>query len=904
MIRHAPSFGRLAFSLAALLFPALPSYSMLAAEKPLDFTDQTLAQMHWRSLGPAVMGGRIADIAVDPKRPYTIYAALATGGLIKTVNDGATWTPLFDGQQVASVGAVAVAPSDPRTIWVGTGEANGRNSSAWGDGVYRSTDGGATWKNMGLKETREIGRIVIDPKDPNIVYVAATGRLWGLNRERGLFKTTDGGKTWQHSLAIDAETGVIDVALGVPDTNIVYAAAYSRLRYPWGFQGISNKSGLYRSTDAGKTWKRCVNGLPTEAIGRIGLCVSQSKPNIVYAVIESTAGGAKSLFDNNSLHGGVFRSDDSGETWKRASGTAPRGFYFSQIRVDPTNPDRVYVLGFGLSVSDDGGKTFKAPAYAAGLHPDLHAMWIDPAYPEHLLLGTDGGLYVSHDQSKTWRALHNFPMGEFYEVSVDNQQPYWVYGGLQDNGCWAGPSATLRGRGPINTDWLSFPSGDGFYVLSDPQDPMIVYEESQNGAVTRIDRHTNQMKGLSPIAPEGQPDYRFNWNTPLCLSRYDHDALYIGGNHLFKFVKKGAEWSALGPDLSKQEGPHITTSGSGAEAYGTIVVIAESPFKRGTIWIGTDDGNVQLTLDEGATWTDLTNNLPSRVRKDWVTRIEPSQYAPGRAYLSIDGHRSDDLAPYLFVTEDYGKSWRSLVGDLPKEGTVQAFREDPMNPNLLFAGTDFGAFISFDRGERWRKLGEGLPTVAVDDLAIQPRDHALVAATHGRSLWVLDNIAPLETAAAQPKPTDVVLFPVAPALEYLPDFQGDSDQAEFAAQNPPSGAHISYWLASLADEAPHFEIADAKGNKVATLNGERYPGIGQVSWDLREASEGGRRFGPSGAEPKFVKPGLYTVTMTLGKAKQTQQVMVNGPAALSEIATESAHREEEFGDSRPGDGEH
>jgi photosystem II stability/assembly factor-like uncharacterized protein len=474
---------------------------------------------------------------------------------------------------------------------------------------------------MGLKETREIGRIVIDPKDANVVYVAATGKLWGSNKERGVFKTTDGGKTWQHALAIDADTGVIDVALGAPGSNIVYAAAYSRRRFPWGFQGVSNKSGLYKSADAGKTWKKCTNGLPTEAIGRIGLCVSQSKPNTVYAVIESIAGGSKSLFDNDSRYGGVFRSDDAGETWKRASGTAPRGFYFSQIRVDPVNPERVYVLGFGLSVSDDGGKTFKAPGGSAGVHSDLHAMWIDPAHPEHILLGTDGGLYVSHDQSKTWMALNNFPMGEFYEVSADNQQPYWVYGGLQDNGCWAGPSATLRNQGPVNPDWVSFPAGDGFYVLSDPQDPMIVYEESQNGDVTRVDRHINQLKNLHPVAPEGQADYRFNWNTPLLLSRYDHDTLYIGGNHIFKYVKKGTEWSAISPDLSKVEGPHITTSGSGAETYGTVVVLAESPFKRGTLWAGTDDGNVQLTQDEGTTWTDLTHNLKrGRCRRFGRTR--------------------------------------------------------------------------------------------------------------------------------------------------------------------------------------------------------------------------------------------------------------------------------------------
>ena len=875
---------------AMLILATVSSVSLGAREgkEGLDLSSEVLKQARWRSLGPALMGGRISDIAVEEKSPYTFYVGLATGGLIKTTNNGNTWTPLFDQEAVASVGAVAIAPKDPKTIWVGTGEANGRNSSSWGDGVYKSTDGGATWKNMGLRETQEIGRIVIDPDDSDTVYVAAAGRLWGSNKERGVFKTTDGGKTWQPALTLNADTGAIDVALGAPGSHVVYAALYQRRRYAWGFEGLGAGSGLYKSSDAGKTWKKCVTGLPTQPVGRIGLSVSKSKPNIVYAVIESQAGGARSLFDTTSRYGGVFRSEDAGVTWKRASGVVPRGFYFGQIRVDPTNPDRVFVLGFGLHQSDDGGKTFKE--VGNGMHPDLHALWIDPVHPEHLLLGTDGGVYVSYDSTKSWEALNNFPMGEFYEVSVDMQTPYWVYGGLQDNACWMGPSAKQASDGVTNADWLSIDGGDGFYAFADPVEPSVVYGESQGGSVTRLDRRTNQRRSLHPIEPEGEQSYRFNWNTPLALSPFDHDVLYMGGNRLFKFTDKGRQWEAISPDLTKQIGERITANGSGAETWGTIVTLSPSPIKRGLVWVGTDDGNIQVTQNEGATWTDVTDKLPATVREFWVTRVEASHYDRNRAYLAIDGHRSDHFEPHLFVTEDSGVSWRSIVGDLPKHGPVQAIREDPVNPNLLFAGTEFGAFASWDRGEHWHKLGEGLPTVAVDDFAIQPRDHALVAATHGRSLFVLDNIAPLEALTPATQKADLLLFPSAPATEYLPTFRFAFEGAHnFEAQNPASGAEIVYWMKTLADEAPKVTITDEKGQTVATLSGERLPGLVHLHWDLRAAA------GPRERSPRFIRPGVYTVTLTVGKQKLAQSLTVNGPRELSEIPSDTATTEENEG---------
>ena len=847
------------------------------AQKTPDLQAEVLKQATWRSIGPATMGGRVADIGVDEKNPYTFFVGLATGGLLKTVNNGNTWTSVFDSQAVASVGAVAVAPSDSKVVWVGTGEANGRNSSSWGDGVYKSTDGGATWANMGLKDTQAIGRILVDPNNANIVYVAATGHLWGPNKERGVFKTTDGGKTWQHSLSLDENTGMVEMALGAPGSGIVFAAAYQRRRTAWGFEGIAPGSALYKSADSGKTWKKLTNGLPASPLGRIGLSVSKSKPTTLYAVIESRQGGAGSIFSSKSKYGGVFRSDDSGEIWKRVSDVIPRGFYFGQIRVDPTNPERVYVLGFGLSVSEDGGKTFKNDG-ASGVHPDLHALWIDPARPEHLLLGTDGGVYVSHDRTKTWDFLDNFPMGEFYEIAVDNRTPYWVYGGLQDNGSWAGPSATQSDSGPANTDWISVNGGDGFYVVPDPVNPDIVYSDSQGGSVERLDRRTNQSKSMVPTAAEGSPAYRFNWNSPIHISPFDRDVVYVGGNQLFKWTKKGTEWAAISPDLSKQIGSRITAAGSGAETYGTIVTVSESPIKRGLIWAGTDDGNVQVTPDGGSTWTNATENLPGKVREFWVSRVEASRFQEKRAYVALDGHRHDAFAPYLFVTEDLGKSWKSITGDLPAHGPLKAFREDPTNPDLLYIGTEFGAFVSFNRGGKWHKLGSGLPTVCVNDLTIHPRDHALIAATHGRSIFILDNIAPLQALTPQVRASNLALFPMAPAHYYLPtDRFVFSGSHTFRAENPPSGVEIVYWMKTQSEEPPKISITDAAGKSVAELTGERFSGLARLRWDMRTG--GGRRFGGG---QRFVKPSVYTVTLTVGKEKQVQKVTVTGLAELSE----------------------
>ena len=871
----------------------LAASSPTFAQKNLKLEDEIFKSLHWRSIGPAVMGGRISDIAVDPKNSAVYYLGLATGGVMKTTNNGMTWNAVFEHETCASIGALAVAPSDSKIVWCGTGEPNGRNSSAWGDGIYKSVDGGQSWKNMGLKESQSIARILIDPANPDVVYVAVVGHLWGPNKERGVYKTTDGGKTWTPALVLSETTGAIDLAFGAPGSGNLYAATYERQRFPWGYSGLSKNSGIYKSSDFGKTWKRLTVGLPEGKLGRIGLAVSAGRPNIVYAVIESQQGGSGGLEDTTSRHGGVFRSEDAGATWKRMSGTAPRGFYFGQIRVDPTDSERVYVLGFNVSVSKDGGKTFEDGS--SGVHSDMHTLWIDPVNPDRLLLGGDGGLYTTYDKSKTWAHINNFAAGEFYEVAVDDRQPFHCYGGLQDNGSWSGPAATNDYGGPLNSDWDDVNGGDGFYVVPDPTDPNIVYAESQGGEINRIDRAFNRRKNMKPTAAEGSPDYRFNWNTPFFISHFDHDSIYVGGNVLVKWTQQGKEWNVISPDLSKKHGERITTAGSGAETYGTIVCLAESPKQKGLIWAGTDDGNVQITLDDGETWANVTNNLPEKVRDYYVARIAASGVSTSRAYVAIDGHRSDDMGAYLYVTEDFGRTWKSLTGDLPKSGPVKALREDPVNPNLLFVGTEYGAFASIDRGEHWYKLDKGLPTVSVNDLAIQGRDHALVAATHGRSLYVMDNIAPLQDLTPKLLNVEVHLFSVPPAFEFNPNFRS-GESTDFQGENRQVGAEIVFWMKSLADDNPSVVIKNAADKTVARLSGERFAGLQKLRWDLRTAAEGsgGRRrfaFGRS----VFVPPGTYTATLTVGKEKQTQKFVVSGPPELSQEPSDGDTRREDAG---------
>ncbi len=841
-----------------------------------------LKSLKARSIGPAVMGGRVSDFALDPTDPATFYVALGTGGLMKTTDNGATFEGVFEKESVASIGAVAVAPSDRKVVWVGTGEANDRNSSSWGNGVYRSADAGETWSHVGLENSKAIARIVVHPADPKTVWVAVVGELWGPSAERGLYKTTDGGKSWQAVLTAPApysdKVGCGEVALDPSDPNTLYAAMYARRRTPWSFDsGPTYSDGkdvgaIFKSTDGGATWKKLEKGLPS-GTGRIGLSIFLKNPKIVYAVVQSEEGGTSNISDVHSKRGGVFRSDDAGESWTRVNGLDPRPFYFSQIRVDPENDQRVYLLGFALHVSDDGGRSFREDLFGK-IHPDCHAMAIDPRTPQRLLLGTDGGAYQSWNSGKEWEHMNRIAAGEFYRINVDNSTPYRICGGLQDNLNWVGPSRTRTKEGIINSDWINIGGGDGFSCVFDPEDQEIVYTESQEGVMHRMNLRNGDIKVLRPEPPEGQPAFRFHWNSPLIGSRHDQGVLYLAGNHVFRLSTHGEHWRIISPDLSTRELEKMITVGSGAENYGTVYTLAESPAKHGVLWAGTDDGKVWITENEGVSWTDLTANLPAPAKGQWISRIEASWHDEKVAYLAVDAHRTGNYAPLAYRTSDAGKTWQSISSNLPANGPVKVIREDPVNPDLLFAGTEFTLFVSFDRGGHWTKFG-GLPTVAVDDILIQRRDGDLVMATHGRSLFIVDDIRPLEEMSLRVQEQEAHLFPPRPAfgIHLLPGFADWNGKGIFRGENPPEGALLTFYLKAYTGEQVKIKITNSQGQPVAKFKFTGTPGLNRINWDLKPTKDLLTEYGGEGQQ--FVKPGEYTVTLNYGQATDTQKLKVD-----------------------------
>ncbi|HKP76642.1 MAG TPA: hypothetical protein VJT67_14025 [Longimicrobiaceae bacterium] len=851
-------------------------------DAPAFDTSFHLPALHARSIGPAIMGGRVSDVEIDPTDPFTFYVALGTGGVMKTTDNGVTWSGIFEKEHVAAVGDVAIAPSDAKVVWVGTGEANDRNSVSWGDGVYRSTDGGSTWKNVGLPGSRAIARIVVHPTDPRTAWVAAMGDLWTPTAERGCYLTRDAGATWRKVLSApapyDTRVGCGDIAIDPANPNTLYAALYARRRQPWSFVAGPDYTdgrdlgGIFKSTDGGVTWRKLGGGLPP-GTGRIGLSVYAKDPRIVYAVVQSDAQGTSNIDDVHSRAGGVFRSDDGGEHWTRMSNLDPRPFYFSQIRVDPANDKRVYVLGFMLHVSDDGGRTWREDRFK-NVHSDLHALAIDPRAPKRLLLGTDGGVYQSYDAAEGWDFLNNFAAGEFYRINVDMGTPYRICGGLQDNLNWVGPSATRSKEGIINADWTNIQGGDGFYCFFDAENPQVVFAESQEGYVHRFDLRSGALKDLRPQPAEGQTGFRFHWDSPLIPSRHDPKAFYLAGNRVFRLTDRGESWRAISPDLSARLQDRILTTGSGAENYGVVYTLAESPLRRGMLWAGTDDGKLWVTEDEGGHWTDLSANLPQIVRGEWISRVEPGHADARVAYVAVDAHRSGKFAPYLFRTGDGGRTWESIAGNLPAEGPVKVVREDPNNPNLLFAGTEFGLYASLDRGRSWRRIGD-LPTVAIDDILIHPRDLDLIAATHGRSLYVIDDIRPLELLGDTTRGRDAVLFPIRPAVgfEPFPGWVDSGGAGDFHGANPPAGALITFYVRRFTGDEVKISVTDGSGATVANLSSPGLPGLNRVSWDLKISKDLLNEYGGEGA--KFVRPGEYTVTLTYGAVKETQKLKVD-----------------------------
>lgn len=865
--------------LATALVPSSQAAPRPSAAPAVVLEPRHLKLLSGRSIGPANMGGRISDFAVVESNPSTFYVATGTGGLFKTNNRGTTWSAPFEKEAVASIGAVAVWQRNPSVVWVGTGEANSRNSSSWGKGVYRSLDGGASWAHLGLDATRHIARVVLDPADSNTAYVAALGRLWGENPERGVFKTRDGGRTWEQVLKVDAKTGAVDLRMDPSDSRVLYAAMYSRMRRPWAYQAGGASGGIYRTRDAGRSWTKLSQGLPART-GRIGLDVYRKEPRHVYAVIESDEGGQLDEFEDRSRAGGIYRSDDQGDHWVRLSGYAPRPFYFSQIRVQPDDESRIYVLGTDVFVSDDGGRTFRTRG-ARNLHPDAHAMWIDPLHPDDLLLGTDGGTFQSFDRGDNWRFLNNLAIGEFYTVTLDNRRPYWVYGGLQDNQSWGGPSSSRFDPDPFldepkhdgitNDQWFCLGGGDGFYVAVDPTDPDLVYHESQGAFLERVDLSTGARRQIRPSNREGQPRFRFNWNSPFVLSPHDPSVLWLGGNHVFRLYDHGEKWEEVSPDLTTQDAAKMVTGGSAAETYCTITTLQESPRVKGLLWVGTDDGKLWLTRDGGGHWTDLTARLRGVPKGSYVARVEASHHDPAVAYVAIDAHRTDDLHPYLLATRDYGNTWTSLASGLPASTPVQVVREGLVNPQLLFAGTEFGLYASLDRGLHWMKFGE-LPTVAVDDIAIHPRERDLVVATHGRSLYVIDDIGALEHWSPSVLRDSVTLFPPRAAYGFhRRTMSGLWGQGMFSAKNPAAGGMIDYFVTRDLDQEVSITIADSADHEVRKLSGPGTPGLHRITWDL-QAREPSERIARSETDQAvFVPAGRYTVKLSYGKSRERRE---------------------------------
>jgi photosystem II stability/assembly factor-like uncharacterized protein len=881
-----------------------PSATSTPSSSPVLLSEALFKNLKARSIGPAVMGGRVSDIAIDPRNPFVFYVGLGHGGVFKTNDNGVTFQPIFDKQPMLSIGAVAVAPSDSEVVWVGTGEANDRNSSDWGDGVYRSSDGGETWQNVGIKASRTIARVVVDSKKAEVAYVAAMGDLWKDGGERGLFKTTDAGKSWKlilHALAPhDAQTGCGDIALDPTNSQIVYAVLYARQRTPWSFSsgpivtGGEDVGGIFKSTDGGATWKKLGGGLPGQT-GRIGLSVSASNPKVVMAVVQSYEAGFGALDDLRSKSGGVFRSEDGGETWTQMSTMNPRPFYFSQIRIDPANEQRVYLLGFALFVSDDAGKNFREDL-TEKTHPDDHAFAIQPGTvppprppkPEEknkapkpqvcqrVLLGTDGGVYQSFAGGKNWDHLNKIPAGEFYRISLDDTKPYFrIAGGLQDNENWVGPSAVQSKEGIRNCDWIALAGGDGFYVLFDPTDRDTFYAESQQGEVHRINLQNGEIRRLRPQPAEGQPHYRFNWNSPMIMSRHKPGVIYLGGNCVFRLTDRMEKYSVISPDLTRKDPARTTAAGSGAENYGTVFSLAESPKRAGLLWAGTDDGRLWVTENDGAKWTELTDNLPEPARGQWVSRVEPSQLDANVAYVATTGYRMGDDRPSILRTADLGKTWQSVTGDLPAGDPVEVVREDPVNPKLLYAGTHFGLFASFDQGERWVRIGD-IPTVRVDDIQIHPRTSDLVIATHGRSIAIIDDSIPFREFTPEIAAKPVHFFSVrSVTARYLqPGFVDSNGKGIYRGENPAEGALFTVWLREFTGDEIKIAVTTATGQPVANLKAPGTPGFTRLNWDLRPTKDVRVEYGGEKPE-RFVAAGDYIAELTFGTTKMKQNFHVD-----------------------------
>ncbi|MBU4307358.1 MAG: hypothetical protein L6428_03525 [Candidatus Aminicenantes bacterium] len=865
------------FRVTILLFFALSLLAQAPQPAPVKVDSDTVAGIGARNIGPAIMSGRISALdAVYEKDRLTIFCGAASGGLWRSKNGGTTWKPVFD-KYNQSIGALRIAPTDPQIIWLGTGESWVRNSVSIGDGVYRSTDGGDTWINLGLSASERISAIEVDPRNPEVAYVAAQGPLWSSGGERGVYKTRDGGKTWERILFVDKNTGAASLAMDLKNPDVIYAGMWQHRRLPWTFESGGPGSGFYKSSDGGKTWTKLngdpKRGLPDGILGRIAVAIAPSDSKVVYAAVEAKDGA-------------LYRSDNSGETWTRQSDSVDvmlRPFYFSFLAVDPKDPLRVYKPALFLNASSDGGHSFTIVGYSA--HADFHPMWIDPINPERMMVGTDGGLYVSEDRGNSWRMVPNLPLAQFYHVSVDEAQPYNVMGGLQDNSTWRGPSKA--GGGIANRHWSNLFGGDGFWAWADPTDADYVYVEYQGGEMARKNVKTGGSRSIKPQEGPGESRYRWNWNTPIMPSPVEKGTIFVGCQYLFCSRDNGNSWERISIDLttnnpakiSNEKSGGLTSDNSSAEMHCTIYSIAPSPKNAKLIWVGTDDGNVQLTKDGGKTWKNLAGKITGLPSRTWVSWIEASPYAEGTAFATFDGHTNGDMKPYIYRTDDFGQTWKPLI--TPElEGFAHVVKQDPLNPELLYLGTELGLFLSLDGGQAWIRFSAGdFPRVPVRDLAFQTREHDLVIATHGRGIWIVDDLTPLRALKKDVLEKDVALLPSRPQQRLGLPFEGwcEGDQA-YVARNAPDGINIAYYLKKrLLIGDLKLEVLDENSQVLDTPPVSKRRGINRVYWS-------GELKGPKvakGSTPAFsafggpmVPEGTYKIRLTKGKEVLESQVQI------------------------------
>jgi photosystem II stability/assembly factor-like uncharacterized protein len=898
------TFALAAVSLTALAVAAGPGLAAPTAPS-VKYSTATISGLGIRNIGSAVMSGRIAAIAARTEadgRTLVLIGA-ASGGVWKSKDGGTTFTPMFDKQPVQSIGTIALDPNHPDTYWVGTGEPWTRNSVSIGDGVYKTTDGGETWTNVGLPKSERVAKILVDPSNSDVVYACVAGALWSDSPDRGLYRTADGGKSWTQVLkGPNLSTGCASISIDPKNPGKLFAAMWDFRRTGWNFRSggtgpdAPSGSGLFVSENGGSSWTKldpkANKGFPSGSLGRIGVTIAPSNPKIVYALIES----ARSA---------LFRSDDGGVTWEerdRSQSMVWRPFYFANLTIDPKNPDRVFKGDLSLIASDDGGKSFSN--VNGGTHGDHHQLWIDPTNTSHVMTGDDGGLWTSWDGGNRWIKSENLPISQFYHVSVDDKDPYQVYGGLQDNTAWVADSAYPGGV--TNSRWENFLGGDGFFAYADPSDPEhYLYAETQGGSIGRVNRQTLETRDVQP-RPDKLEKLRFNWNTPIALSPNEKGTIYIGAQYLYRTRDHGQTWDRISPDLTtndpnkqkQEESGGVTVDNSAAEMHTTIYSISESPLKAGLIWIGTDDGNLQLTRDGGGAWSNLTKNVPGLPASSWVSWVEAGRFNEGTAYATFDRHTFGDFKPHVYRTTDYGRTWTSLVGEgSGVRGYAHVIKEDLKAPNLLYLGTEFGLYISVDGGGHWAAFkGRDFPSVAVRDIAIQPRDNDLVLATHGRGIWIIDDITPLRSLTPELMAKTLAILPSRPIQQRQENFGGwNGGDAVFTGENPAGGAVITYYQPTRALIGKlKIEVLDADGHVLDTPSASKRPGINRVSWNMRAPAPRA----PSAAQLAFnasqgprLPPGDYTVRITKGDQVFTSKITI----VLDRRATfDLASRKEEF----------